>query len=100
MVSASSSRTQHATPSQGEAEPANGTCDKAATAEEDASEPTEEDALMTEFGFTPGAYSQREQFLQKLEDEGQIEFCYVVNDGDPQNMAWYVLLVGLGWVCG
>lgn len=75
--------------SQGEAEPVNGAHEQATTDKEagDATAAEEEDTL-AEFGFTSGAYSQREQFLQKLEDEGQIEFCYVVNDGDPQNMAW------------
>lgn len=50
--------------------------------------PPAADNTLAEFGFTPGAYSQREQYLQKLEDEGHIEFRYVVNDGEPQNMAW------------
>lgn len=37
---------------------------------------------------TAGAYSAREDFLQKMEDEGQISFKYVLNDGQPHNSIW------------
>ena len=39
---------------------------------------------------TAGAYSAREDFLQKMEDDGQISFKYVLNDGQPHNSIWYV----------
>lgn len=39
-----------------------------------------------------GAYSAREDFLIKQEQEGDISFVYVDNDGSPQNM---IYLIGL-----
>jgi hypothetical protein len=33
-----------------------------------------------------GAYTQREEHLQRQEALGEIEFAYVVNDGTPINM--------------
>jgi len=35
-----------------------------------------------------GAYTAREEFLQKLEQEGQLSFKYVLNDGHPDNSVW------------
>jgi hypothetical protein len=35
-----------------------------------------------------GAYTAREEFLQKLEKEGQLSFKYVRNDGHPDNSVW------------
>jgi len=35
-----------------------------------------------------GAYTAREEFLQKLEGEGQLSFKYVLNDGHPDNSVW------------
>lgn len=37
---------------------------------------------------TAGAYSAREDFLQKMEDDGQISFQYVRNDGKEHNSIW------------
>lgn len=33
-----------------------------------------------------GAYTQREEHLQRQEASGEIEFAYVLNDGQPSNM--------------
>jgi hypothetical protein len=38
-----------------------------------------------------GAYTQREEHLQRQEAAGDIEFAYVLNDGQPHNM--------MRWVC-
>lgn len=38
--------------------------------------------------LTVGAYSAREEYLQNMEDEGQISFKYVVNDGQEHNSIW------------
>ena len=38
--------------------------------------------------LTAGAYSAREDYLQNMEDEGQISFKYVVNDGQEHNSIW------------
>lgn len=35
-----------------------------------------------------GAYSQRELFLQNLEDTGEMSFEYVLNDGQRRNSIW------------
>jgi hypothetical protein len=48
--------------------------------------------VSAETEIQPGAYSQREDFLIKQEAEGEISFCYVLNDGTPQNM---IYLTGL-----
>jgi len=39
-----------------------------------------------------GAYSQREEHLQRQEALGEIHFAYVVNDGTPVNMKRWVVL--------
>eukprot|EP00878_Enallax_costatus_P036541 GHUV01041046.1.p1 GENE.GHUV01041046.1~~GHUV01041046.1.p1 ORF type:complete len:231 (+),score=75.95 GHUV01041046.1:320-1012(+) len=39
-----------------------------------------------------GAYTQREQHLQQQEAAGELEFAYVLNDGQPINM---IRLIGL-----
>ena len=38
-----------------------------------------------------GAYSQRELFLQNLEDAGDMSFEYVLNDGQRHNSIWSVI---------
>jgi len=35
-----------------------------------------------------GAYAQREEYLMRLEAEGDLGFHYVTNNGQPQNMIW------------
>jgi histone acetyltransferase len=45
-----------------------------------------------ECDLKPGAYTQRDEYHSRLEEEGEISFQYVLNDGVPQNM---VNLVGL-----
>ncbi|KAK9812998.1 hypothetical protein WJX72_007034 [[Myrmecia] bisecta] len=51
-----------------------------------------------ETGLTPvtvaptGAYTQREVYLQKQEEEGEMSFEYVVNDGQPNNSIWLIAL--------
>ena len=40
---------------------------------------------------TMGAYSQRELFLQNLEDSGDMSFEYVLNDGQRHNSIWCVI---------
>jgi hypothetical protein len=37
-----------------------------------------------------GAYTQREEHLQRQEALGEIEFAYVLNDGAPLNMKRWV----------
>lgn len=48
--------------------------------------PSGEEVVPTELKIAPGAYTQREEYLIKQEEEGEISFCYVENDGTPQNM--------------
>ena len=35
-----------------------------------------------------GAYTQREQYLQKQEEEGELSFEYVRNNGETHNSIW------------
>ncbi|GAX80984.1 hypothetical protein CEUSTIGMA_g8419.t1 [Chlamydomonas eustigma] len=44
--------------------------------------------LAPEPKLLPGAYSQREEALITQESAGEIKFCYVENDGTPQNMMY------------
>lgn len=36
-----------------------------------------------------GAYYSREMFLIKMEEDGEMEFKYVKNDGTPDNLKWW-----------
>jgi hypothetical protein len=40
----------------------------------------------TSYARSSGAYTQREEHLQRMEAAGEIRFAYVRNDGTPQNM--------------
>jgi hypothetical protein len=40
---------------------------------------------------TNGAYTQREQYLLRAEEAGDLAFEYVVNNGDPHNSLWCAL---------
>lgn len=42
-----------------------------------------------------GAYSQRERHARSMEEDGQISFQYVENNGQPENMMRCVLLSSL-----
>ena len=41
-----------------------------------------------------GAYSQRELFLQNMEQAGDMSFEYVLNDGQRHNSIWLVISLG------
>ena len=50
------------------------------------------DAAPMTVGPNVGAYSQRELFLQNLEQAGEMSFEYVLNDGQRHNSIWSVVV--------
>lgn len=50
------------------------------------------DAAPMTVGPNVGAYSQRELFLQNLEQAGEMSFEYVLNDGQRHNSIWLIAL--------
>lgn len=53
------------------------------------------DAAPMTVGPNVGAYSQRELFLQNLEQAGEMSFEYVLNDGQRHNSIWSVAVFAL-----
>lgn len=53
-----------------------------------------DEAAATTAAPNVGAYSQRELFLQNLEQAGDMSFEYVLNDGQRHNSIWSVILLG------
>jgi len=53
------------------------------------------DAAPMIVGPNVGAYSQRELFLQNLEQAGEMSFEYVLNDGQRHNSIWSVAVFAL-----
>ena len=53
------------------------------------------DAAPMTVGPNVGAYSQRELFLQNLEQAGDMSFEYVLNDGQRHNSIWSVAVFAL-----
>lgn len=66
---------------QGHQQPGSGLLDAA---------PGPPDAAPMTVGPNVGAYSQRELFLQNLEQAGEMSFEYVLNDGQRHNSIWSV----------
>jgi len=74
----SSSKVEH-----GHQQPGSGLLDAA---------PGPPDAAPMTVGPNVGAYSQRELFLQNLEQAGEMSFEYVLNDGQRHNSIWSVVV--------
>lgn len=45
-------------------------------------------AASTSYARAAGAYTQREEHLQRLEAQGDLRFEYVLNDGARDSMIW------------
>ena len=50
--------------------------------------PSQQEGAAKGYRQPTGAYSQREDFLIRQEQEGELAYHYVVNDGQPHNMMW------------